>query len=236
MREIVWDTETTGLDFKADRIVEIGAVELMNGLPTGETLHRYVNPERPMPREAYAVHGLGDDFLARQPVFAEIVEEFLAFIGDAPLVAHNASFDMGMLNAELRRLGRPTLPMSRAVDTRELATSRYPGAQASLDALCRRFSIDLGSRTLHGALLDSQLLAEVYLELCGGRQGGLVLEAAGRGEAMTASAAPAAPRPRPLAPRLSAAEADAHAAFVAELGEQAVWVRLDGEAAGRKTA
>ena len=234
MREIVWDTETTGLDFATDRIVEIGAVELVNGLPTGQTLHRYLNPERPMPKEAFAVHGLGDAFLADKPRFAEVVDEFLAFVGEARLVAHNASFDMGMLNAELRRLGRSPVPMERALDTRELAKSRFPGAQTSLDALCRRFAIDLAQRAKHGALLDSELLAEVYLQLCGGRQGGLALETEDAGAAAAASARPAAPRPRPLGSRLSEAEAAAHAAFVAELGEGSVWARLGMAAEGPK--
>ncbi|HUF56109.1 MAG TPA: DNA polymerase III subunit epsilon [Thermohalobaculum sp.] len=226
MREIVWDTETTGLDFVADRIVEIGAIEIVNGLPTGEQRHYYLNPERPMPREAFAIHGLGDAFLADKPRFAEIVDDFLEFVADARLVAHNAAFDMGMLNAELRRLGRPALPTARALDTRELATARYPGAHASLDALCRRFAIDLAQRTKHGALLDSELLAEVYLQLCGGRQGGLAFEAADAAATAAATARPAAPRPRPLEPRLTEAEARAHEAFVAELGEGAVWARL----------
>jgi len=232
MREIVMDTETTGLD-PADghRIVEIGAVELMNLMPTGRIYHQYINPERPMPKEAEDVHGLGDDFLRDKPVFARIASEFIDFIGEARLVIHNAAFDMRMLNAEFSRLGKPALPMSRALDTLEIARSRFPGAQASLDALCRRFGIDNSGREKHGALLDSELLAEVYLELMGGRQHGLVLEAApGRDAAATPVAGSSGayvppPRPRPLPPRLTAAERAAHEAFIAELGDKALWQR-----------
>ena len=182
MREIVMDTETTGLEATGgDRIVEIGGVELINHLPTGRTYHQYINPERTMPREAFEVHGLSDDFLSDKPVFARIADEFLEFIGDARLVIHNASFDMAFFNAELDRLGRPVLPMDRAIDTLEIARRKFPGAQASLDALCKRFGIDNSARTLHGALLDSEILAEVYLELLGGRQQGLSLASAGAG-------------------------------------------------------
>ena len=170
MRQIFLDTETTGLDPKTgDRIVEIGAVELMNHLPTGRTYHQYINPERPMPKEAFDVHGLGDDFLRDKPKFAQIVQDFVDFIGDdAKLVIHNAQFDMKFLNAELKWAGRAVMPYSRAVDTLEIARNKFPGAQNSLDALCRRFRIDNSNRTLHGALLDSELLAEVYLALRGG--------------------------------------------------------------------
>ncbi len=179
MREIVIDTETTGLD-PADghRIVEIGAIELNNLLPTGRTYHQYIDPERPVPRDAENIHGLGDEFLGDKPVFARIAPAFLKFIGDAKLVIHNAAFDMAMLNAELRRLGQPALAMSRAVDTLAITRKRFPGTQASLDALCRRFGVDNSGREKHGALLDCELLAEVYLELMGGRQQGLVLDAA----------------------------------------------------------
>ena len=237
MREIVLDTETTGLDpATGDRIVEIGAVELFNHLPTGRTFHVYLNPERPMPQEAFEVHGLGDEFLRDKPRFAEIAGDFLAFIGDdARLVIHNAQFDMKFLNAELRLAGHPPLPSGRAIDTLDLARSRFPGAQNSLDALCRRFRIDNTNRTLHGALLDSELLAEVYLALRGGRQPALVLEATvtgGTGPAAGGPAAagagpggPRAPRPRPLAPRITPAEAEAHAAFVARMGDKALWLR-----------
>lgn len=230
MREIVLDTETTGFDPETgDRIVEIGALELVNHLPTGQTFHVYINPERPMPQEAFEVHGLGDDFLRDKPKFAEIARDFIAFIGEARLVIHNAQFDMKFLNAELKRAGQPVMPASRAVDTLEIARNQFPGAQNSLDALCRRFRIDNSGRTLHGALLDSELLAEVYLALRGGRQPGLVLEATGPGATGPGAqgAAPRGPRPRPLPPRLTAAEAEAHAAFVEKLGEKAVWRRYD---------
>ncbi|MFT4014520.1 MAG: DNA polymerase III subunit epsilon [Paracoccus sp. (in: a-proteobacteria)] len=230
MREIVLDTETTGFDPETgDRIVEIGAVELMNHLPTGRTFHVYINPERTMPQEAFEVHGLGDDFLRDKPKFAEVAKDFLGFAGeDARLVIHNAQFDMKFLNWELKTAGHPVIPYARAVDTLEIARSQFPGAQNSLDALCRRFRIDNSNRTLHGALLDSELLAEVYLALRGGRQPGLVLEAIRSGTGAGGSAggdAPRGPRPRPLAPRLTKAEAAAHADFVAKLGEKAVWLR-----------
>jgi DNA polymerase-3 subunit epsilon len=186
MREIVLDTETTGLDPEnGDRIVEVGCVELFNHVPTGVTLHRYVNPERDMPEGAFAVHGLSSAFLAGYPVFAEFADEFIDFLGDAALVIHNAAFDMRFINAELRRLGRPELPMNRALDTVQLARRKYPGAQVSLDALCRRFEIDNGHRTLHGALLDADLLAAVYLELIGGRQPDLALAGQTSGDGAT---------------------------------------------------
>ena len=181
MREVVLDTETTGRDPKdGHRIVEIGCLELVNHLPSGRPdgyFHCYINPERPMPPDAEKIHGLSDTFLTDKPVFAEIVDQFLIFIDESPLVIHNASFDVNFLNFELRRLGRSAIPLSRAVDTLLMARKRFPGAQASLDALCRRYGIDLSARTQHGALLDAELLAEVYLELKGGRQPGLVLAA-----------------------------------------------------------
>jgi DNA polymerase-3 subunit epsilon len=224
MREIVLDTETTGLDARNHRIVEIGCLELVNLMPTGRTYHQYVNPEMPMPAEAHAVHGLGDEFLADKPVFAEIAEAFLDFIGDARLVIHNASFDMGFLNAELRRLGFPPLPMERALDTLALARERYPGAQASLDALCRRFEIDNTPRTPHGALLDSELLAEVYLELSGGRQPDFVLDdEAGSGDRL-AKRERQYREPRPHA--ASAAELAAHAHLLEKL-QDPLWTRED---------
>jgi len=228
MREIVLDTETTGLDpEEGHRIVEIGAVELHNGLPTGAIYHQHIDPERPMPLEAFQIHGLGDDFLRGKPVFAAIVDALLDFLGDAPLVIHNAAFDMKMLNAELARLGRPALPMSRAVDTVAIARRRFPGAQASLDALCRRFGVDNSGREKHGALLDCELLAEVYLELQGGRQRGLALAAGPRTRGPEGPAQPGRPaaRANPLPPRLTEAERAAHAAFVAELGPDALWSR-----------
>ena len=232
MREIVLDTETTGFDpASGDRIVEIGAVELINHLPTGRTYHQFINPERPMPKEAFDVHGLGDDFLRDKPKFAEIAQDFIDFIGDdAKLVIHNAQFDMKFLNAELKTVGRPIMPYSRAVDTLEIARNKFPGAQNSLDALCRRFRIDNSNRTLHGALLDSELLAEVYLALQGGRQPGLVLDVAASTAGSPAAggpagAAPRGPRPRALPPRLTEAETIAHEAFVAKMGDKAVWLR-----------
>ncbi|MEM9344260.1 MAG: DNA polymerase III subunit epsilon [Pseudomonadota bacterium] len=225
MREVVLDTETTGFDpDTGDRIVEIGAVELKGHIATGRTYHQYINPERAMPQDAYEVHGLGDEFLADKPRFAEIAEAFLEFIGEAKLVIHNASFDMTFLNAELGWAKRPLLPNNRAVDTLEIARRKYPGSPASLDALCRRFGIDNSSRTLHGALLDSEILAEVYLELIGGRQPDFALTATTTTnvDAQTESWRPK-PRPHPLAPRLTEAEAAAHASFVAELGDAALW-------------
>lgn len=224
-REVVLDTETTGFDpAGGDRIVEIGALELVGHIPTGQTFHVYVNPERTVPEAAFAVHGLSDDFLRDKPVFAAVADALLRFIEGARLVIHNAGFDMGFLNAELGRLGHPPLPMDRAVDTVALARRRFPGAPASLDALCRRFGVDNSGRTLHGALLDSQLLAEVYLELIGGRQPGLTLDAARAGGAGEAGAWRPRPRPHPLPPRVTEAEAAAHAAFVAALPE-AAWRR-----------
>jgi DNA polymerase III subunit epsilon len=178
MREIVLDTETTGLNpLGGDRIVEIGCIELDNHLATGETYHQYINPERDMPEGAFAVHGLSEEFLSGYPKFAEITDAFLDFIGDATLVIHNVQFDMGFINAELARLDRPSIPMARSVDTVQMARKKFPGAQANLDALCRRFQIDNSGRELHGALLDAELLAEVYLELIGGRQPDLALSA-----------------------------------------------------------
>ena len=176
MREVVLDTETTGLDPKnGDRIVEIGAIELFNHMPTGQYFHKYLNPDRPMPQEAFAVHGLSDDFLKGKPRFVDIMDEFVSFVGDAKMVIHNASFDMRFLNAELKRAGGEIYSDQKAIDTLLIARKKFPGAQNSLDALCRRFSIDNSGREKHGALLDSELLSDVYLELIGGRQPGLVL-------------------------------------------------------------
>ena len=228
MREIVLDTETTGFEpAEGDRIVEIGAVELLNHVPTGRTYHQYINPQRAMPQEAFEVHGLGDDFLRDKPVFADVAQDFVDFIGDATLVIHNAAFDMKFLNAELGWVGRPPLPMDRAIDTLAMARRKFPGSPASLDALCRRFGIDNSSRTLHGALLDSEILAEVYLELIGGRQPDFALAEgrAVRGEDKAGSGWRATPRPAPLPPRLTEAEAAAHAAFVEGLGDDPLWKR-----------
>jgi DNA polymerase III subunit epsilon len=229
MREIVFDTETTGLDpATGDRIVEIGAIELINHVPSGRTFHVYLNPERPMSPEAFAIHGLGDDFLRDKPVFRDKAQDFVTFIGDAKLIAHNAMFDMKFINAELQAVGFPTISVSRAIDTAAMARSRFPGAPASLDALCRRFGIDNSGRTLHGALLDSTLLAEVYLELIGGRQPGLTLATAAATARNVDSGGPARRRPTPLPARLTEGEKAAHAAFVEKLGPDAVWKRVGG--------
>ena len=225
VREIILDTETTGLDpATGDRIVEIGAVELVNHLPTGNTFHVYINPERDMPREAEAVHGLSSTFLKDKPVFAAIAQDFLAFIGDAALIIHNASFDMAFINAELGFLRLSSIPSERVVDTLQIARQKHPGASNSLDALCRRYGVDNSKRTRHGALLDSELLAEVYLELIGGRQTALILEASVTKKAATAVAAQVAYRRLVALPtRLTVEERAAHAAFVAGLGEHALW-------------
>ena len=228
MREIVLDTETTGFEpSEGDRLVEIGAVELLNQMPTGRTYHQYINPERAMPNDAFEVHGLGDDFLRDKPVFKDIAQEFLDFVKDDKMVIHNAAFDMKFLNAELGRLKLPQLPWEQALDTLAIARKRFPGSPASLDALCRRFNIDNSNRTLHGALLDSEILAEVYLELLGGRQPGLVLANSGNttsghsGDTWRASQ-----RPTPLGSRITEEEAKAHAAFVEKLGDGALWKKL----------
>lgn len=229
MREIVLDTETTGLDPKeGHRIVEIGAVELWNHVPTGNTFHQYINPERDMPSEAYEVHGLGNDFLADKPVFAAIAQAFLDFVQDGRLVIHNAAFDMKFLNAELAWAKLPVLPMERALDTLALARRKFPGSPASLDALCRRFGVDNSAREKHGALLDSEILADVYLELIGGRQPdfGLTTGASGAAGGSDAGQWLARPRSAPLPPRISDEEAAAHAALIEELGDGAVWKRL----------
>lgn len=217
MREIVLDTETTGFNpSEGHRIVEIGCIELHNYVPTGTVWQSYINPERDMPDGAFQVHGLSEAFLADHPVFAEVASDFLEFLGESKLVIHNAAFDLGFINAELEMLGLPPIPPSRTVDTVQMARAKFPGAQASLDALCRRFGIDNSARTKHGALLDAELLADVYLELIGGRQHGLALvsgEAAGPADRSTAER-PARP-PRPHA--ASEAERAAHAVFLQEL-------------------
>ena len=224
MREIVLDTETTGLDpLQGHRLVEIGCVELVNRIPSGQVFHRYLNPERDMPAEAFAVHGLSADYLKDKPRFAEVVEEMIAFIGDAPLVAHNALFDLGFLNAELERSGRVSLGRERLVDTLMLARRRHPGGSNRLDDLCTRYGVDISRRTKHGALLDAELLAEVYVELVGGRQASLVLVESGRAMADGRPIAIALTRPATLAPRLSEEELAAHTAFIAGLGDNAIW-------------
>lgn len=224
MREIVFDTETTGLSFPGgDRIVEIGCVELVNRVMTGRTFHAYVNPQRSMPAEAFAVHGLSDVFLSDKPCFHDIVEDLIDFLGDCPLVAHNAGFDFSFLNGELTRCGRPICAQERMVDTLTIARSRHPGAKHSLDALCVRYGIDLSQRALHGALLDAQLLAQVYVELTGGRQItlGLAVDAPVMRETPAEARTHVHVRPaRHFAP--SAAELARHATFVMGL-EEPLW-------------
>jgi DNA polymerase-3 subunit epsilon len=225
MREIVLDTETTGLDpLTGDRVVEIGCIELYNRIPTGQTFHRYINPERDMPASAFEVHGLSTDFLKDKPPFAEIADDFLGFVADAALVIHNASFDAAFLNSELERVRKPLITRDRLVDTLLLARRRHPGAANRLDDLCARYSIDNTRRSKHGALLDAELLAEVYIELTGARQAALGLE--------LVTADTAAERERiavvqvrsvPLVPRVTAEDLAAHRAFVATLGENAIW-------------
>jgi DNA polymerase-3 subunit epsilon len=228
MREIVLDTETTG--FKAnegDRLVEIGCIELVNHIPTGRHYHVYINPERAMPEEAFKVHGLSDEFLKDKPLFAAVAQDFCDFIGEDPLVIHNAQFDLSFLNAELARLsGFPHIAMERAIDTVRLARQKFPGAQASLDALCKRFNIDNSARIKHGALLDAELLAEVYLELIGGRQQGLGLVGSADGDAILAAQAPRGPA-RPVRPHAATPEElAAHAAFVAKLKDP-LWLKTE---------
>lgn len=227
MRQIVLDTETTGLSPKdGDRLVEIGCLEIVNQVATGVNFHRYINPERDVPEGAFKVHGLSAEFLSDKPKFAEVAEEFIDFIGDAPLVIHNASFDMGFINHELKTVGRPVLEFARAIDTLLIARKRFPGAQNSLDALCRRFGIDNSNRVKHGALLDAELLAEVYLELMGGRQPGLVLDAnLDRKPDEASPQVQRTARETPLPERLTPQERAAHEAFVATLADGGLWPR-----------
>jgi len=231
MRQVVLDTETTGFE-PADghRIVEIGCVELFDHLPTGRTWRAYLNPERLVPPETTRIHGLTDEFLADKPKFVEVAEEFLEFIGDAALVIHNASFDLKFVNSELHRVGKSPIPHARAIDTIEIAKSKLPGARYSLDELCKRFAIDLSARTKHGALLDAELTAQVYLELVGGRQRKLSLGPVEAAAALGASAsATARQRPEALPSRLTPAEAQAHATFVEkELGKEPLWAAISG--------
>jgi len=234
MREIVFDTETTGFDpLTGDRLVEIGCVELINRIPTGESFHAYFNPERAMPASAEAVHGLGDRFLADKPRFAERVDELMDFLGDAMLVAHNARFDFGFLNAELDRCGRAGVDLARMIDSLTIARTLHPGAKHSLDALCSRYGIDRSHRIKHGALLDAELLAQLYIELTGGRQIGLTLVAEGSQTADMVAAGPGVPS-RPVRParifRPSAADRERHAAFLARNGLPD-WAESPGEAA-----
>jgi DNA polymerase-3 subunit epsilon len=224
MREIVFDTETTGLDpLQGHRLVEIGCIELLNRIPTGNTFHRYLNPERDMPQEAFAVHGLSAEFLKDHPLFTAVADEFLDFIGDAPLVAHNGYFDLGFINAELGRVPRPVIGRERIVDTLILARRKHPGGQNKLDDLCARYKIDNSRRTKHGALLDAELLAEVYIELTGARQALLGLSHVTTTVISVGRKAALQPRPQPLQPRVTDGEREAHRAFVATLGESAIW-------------
>ena len=237
MREIILDTETTGLNANGgDRVVEIGAVEVLNAIPTGNTFHVYINPERDMPDEAFRVHGLSAEFLADKKKFAEIAADFAAFLGSDKLVAHNATFDVGFLNAELARCNLPTIGQHQVVDTLQIARRKHGGSN-SLDALCSRYGVDASRRTKHGALLDAELLAEVYLELTGGRQATFVLGADAARRSSGGFAVSHPPRPVPLTPRLTDAEREAHAVFMAtfkfslwkDLAEPEVTPRLAAE-------
>lgn len=226
IREIVLDTETTGLDpATGDRIVEIGAVELINHVPSGKYYHQYINPERDMPAEAFNVHGLSAEFLSAHPVFANVAEEFIDFIGDGILIIHNAPFDMKFINAEFSWIGRPALPMERVIDSLALARKKHPMGPNSLDALCRRYGIDNSRREKHGALLDSELLADVYIELIGGRQTALSLTEVRETTVIqqTAVSRKTSLRPKALPPRLTQQELDRHADMVRRLGEKALW-------------
>lgn len=233
-REIVLDTETTGLSpAMGDRLVEIGCVELINHIPSGRHYHVYINPQRSMPEEAFRVHGLSDEFLADKPLFKAVATDFRDFIRDATLIIHNAPFDMGFLNAELEKVGQRPLS-NTVIDTVMLAREKHPGARVSLDALCKHYGIDNSRRTLHGALLDSEILAEVYLELIGGKQVSLALIAENRvsGADAIATRIVAAPRPIPLPPRLTAYELAAHEKLVATLGTDSIWAQYADAAAG----
>lgn len=227
LREIVMDTETTGLDPKnGDRLIELGCVEIIDRIPTGNELHLFVNPQRDVPAEAEKIHGISTQFLQDKPLFGAIADEFLEFIGSDPLVIHNASFDIGFLNMELALVGKPQLTMDRVIDTLQLARRKHPAGPNNLDALCRRYNIDNSQRTKHGALLDSLLLAEVYLELLGERQAMLGLDAVSREE--EARSRPqirtAKQRPKPLTSRLSIDDLARHKAFVATLGDNPLWL------------
>jgi DNA polymerase-3 subunit epsilon len=224
MREIIFDTETTGLDpLQGDRLVEIGCIELVNRFPSGKTFHFYFNPERDMPEGAFKVHGLSIDFLKDKPLFAEKAEELVAFLGDAQLVAHNAMFDLGFLNAELERAGVAGVSRERMIDTLLLARRKHPGGSNRLDDLCVRYSIDNSRRTKHGALLDAELLAEVYVELIGARQTSLVLSQTATPVVTAGAIMVMRERTVPLAPRLSDEERTAHCNFIATLGDAAIW-------------
>ncbi|MPR07041.1 DNA polymerase III subunit epsilon [Microvirga tunisiensis] len=233
LREIVLDTETTGTDHaKGDRVIEIGCVELLNHIPTGKSYHVYINPECPVSPGAFAVHGLSDEFLKDKPVFAAIADEFAEFVRDARLVIHNAAFDIGFLNAEFARTGHTRFNLPDAVDTLSMARRKHPGAANNLDALCTRYGIDNSRRTKHGALLDAEILAEVYIELIGGQQVGfdLSLRPAARGRAAARGQIAAQDaRPRTLISRLTEAERAAHEAFIQSLGPNTLWREYLGE-------
>jgi len=226
LREIVLDTETTGTDHAAgDRVIEIGCVEMINHIPTGESYHVYINPQRPVSAGALAVHGLSDAFLADKPLFSDIADSFIGFITDARLVIHNAPFDVGFLNAEFARTGHPSIRMENVLDTLSMARRKHPGAPNNLDALCNRYNIDNTRRTKHGALLDAEILAEVYIELIGGKQTDLGLAVTqARAEILGSEARHGAPRERRIPPaRLTDAEREAHASFLAEFKGEPIW-------------
>ena len=223
LREIVLDTETTGVDPASDRIIEVGCVELLNLIPTGRTYHAYINPQRSVSQGAYNVHGLSEEFLKDKPVFSAVAGELLGFVGEARLVIHNASFDMGFLNAEFGRTGHATVPLERAIDTLSLARRKHPNAANSLDALCARYGIDNSRRTKHGALLDAEILAEVYIELMGGKQPDLGLAVTRQPLPVAGNSIIVAAPPRTPVSRLTDADREAHLAFVATLGANAIW-------------
>lgn len=230
MREIIFDTETTGLDFANDRVIEIGCLELLNRFPTGRTFYALINPQgRAVHPDAQSVHGIGAEKFADKPTFAEVADEFEAFVDGATLVAHNANFDLQMINAEFRRIGRTEIDVGRVVDTLALAKRKHPLGPHSLDALCRRFGIDRSRRVKHGALLDSELLAEVYAELTGSRQSAMSLDISPSGADGRAAVTllPALMRPAPLAPRLTTAERKAHGDMVERMGENAMWKKIN---------
>ncbi|WP_431320887.1 DNA polymerase III subunit epsilon [Rhizobium sp. YTU87027] len=232
MREIIFDTETTGLDNRVDRIIEIGGIELFNHFPTGNTIHIYINPgDQKVHPDALAVHGITDEFLKDKPSFADVAQQIIDFFGDAKWIAHNATFDMGFINAELARLDLPPILPDRVLDTLSMARRKHPMGPNSLDALCRRYGIDNTHRTKHGALLDSELLADVYIEMIGGRQAALGLgnavSTAGQEVAVEEIIIATLERPRPLAPRLSEAEQQAHDALIAKLGAKGIWGKYD---------
>ena len=237
LREIVLDTETTGLDpLAGDRIVEIGCLELVNRFPSGREWHFYFNPDRDMPKEAFAVHGISGDFLKDKPRFGDLADGFLEFVADASLIIHNAAFDVKFLNTELKKVGRSLIDMERVVDTLQLARRKHPGSSVSLDALCKRYGIDMSVRTKHGALIDCKLLADVYVELLGERQARLELAAMNGTAAPTTAAATRARRPKaarqrpePLPSRLSPTEAADHAKFVETLGAGAIWLKSEAQ-------